>query len=79
MPSNTYVSIRRQHQDLHGKLEDEEFPSREYVQSRIEQLEEGELKAESLTEVVNVREAGPCQTAGHDRRIQVAVEVEGPV
>ena len=41
-----------------GKVEDEQFPSKEYIQAKIEQLEEGELKTESLTEVVSVKEAG---------------------
>ena len=55
---HTYVSVRRQYQESHGKFEDVNFPSKEYVQGKIEQLEEGEIKTESLTEVVSVKEAG---------------------
>ena len=58
LPAQTFVSVRRQFQELNGKYDDENFPSKEYIQNKIEQLEEGEIKTESLTEVVSVKEAG---------------------
>ena len=56
--AQTFVSARRLYQERHGKFEDEHFPSRECLQMKIEQLEDGELRTESLTELVSVKEVG---------------------
>ena len=56
--AHSFVSVRRQYQETHGKFLDTHFPSKDYVQGKIEQLEEGEVKTESLTEIVSVKEAG---------------------
>ena len=58
LPAQTFVTARRQYQELHGKFEDENFPSKECIQMKIEQLEDGELRTDSFTELVSVKEAG---------------------
>ncbi len=51
-------SLRRAHQAVYGKLEDEEWPSRDYLAWRFTQFEEGEFRAETLSDVVNMVQAG---------------------
>ncbi len=51
-------SLRRAHSTIDGKLEDEEWPSRDYLAWRFSQFEEGEFRAESLSDVVNMVAAG---------------------
>ncbi len=51
-------SLRRAHSAVYGKLEDEEWPAREYLSWRFSQFEEGEFRAETLSDVVNMLEAG---------------------
>ncbi len=54
----TYTAMRRAFEAVHGKYDDDDFPCRSWMQSRFEQLEDNDYRAESLTEVVSVREAG---------------------
>ena len=58
LPAQTFVTARRPYQEHHGKFEDENFPSKECLQMKIEQLEDGELRTDSLTKLVSVKEAG---------------------
>ncbi len=51
-------SLRRAHSAVYGKLEDEEWPSRDYLAWRFSQFEEGEFRAETLSDVVNMVAAG---------------------
>ncbi len=54
----THLSMRRAYQSLHGEKRDGAFPSAAYLNWRLDQLEEGDLRAERLTEVVSVEAAG---------------------
>ncbi len=45
------VALRKQYRDLAGAIEDDEYPSYSYLNNRLEELEEGELVAETLDEV----------------------------
>ncbi len=51
-------SLRRAHSNVYGKLEDEEWPSRDYLAWRFSQFDEGEFRAETLSDVVNMVAAG---------------------
>ncbi len=51
-------SLRRAHSAVYGKLEDEDWPSRDYLSWRFAQFEEGEFRAETLSDVVNMVAAG---------------------
>ncbi len=51
-------SLRRSHALVYGELEDEEWPGRDYLAWRFAQFEEGEYRAETLAEVVNMVDAG---------------------
>jgi hypothetical protein len=58
LPKPTVLSIRRSHEIEHGELDDREFPSKDYLAMRLDQMEDGDYRAESLTEVVSIHEAG---------------------
>ncbi len=58
LPVQTYTAMRRAYELIHGKIDDLEFPCRSWMQARFEQLEDNDYRAESLTEVVSVQEAG---------------------
>ncbi len=62
-------SLRRSHALQHGKLEDWEFPSREYLAWRFTQFDEGEYRAERLTEVVDMH-AGGDEQGDHSMTMQ---------
>ncbi len=62
-------SIRRSHALVHGKLEDWEFPSRDYISWRLAQFDEGEFRAERLSEVVDM-EAGGDERGDHSMTMQ---------
>ncbi len=51
-------SLRKAHGLQYGKVEDSEFPSRDYLAWRFAQFEENEYRAEPLTDVVNMVAAG---------------------
>ena len=48
IPPQTFVSVRRQYQQSHGKLEDKGSFSKEFIQNKVVKIGEGELKAKSL-------------------------------
>ncbi len=58
LDEDTFVSMRRGWELLHGEVDDKYFPSKYYINRRIKQLESGELKAEKMTEVSSVSEGG---------------------
>ncbi len=45
------VALRKQYRELAGTIDDDEYPSYSYLNNRLEELEEGELVAETLDEV----------------------------
>ncbi len=58
------VALRKQYRELAGTLDDEEYPSYSYLNNRLEELEEGELVAETLDEVTT-RQMELRQPADH--------------
>ena len=53
IPSSVYILLRNSLQAVHGTLEDKATPSKEYLEKKLQELEQGEFRAESLTEVVS--------------------------
>ncbi len=53
-----HLSLRRAHEREHGKVQDSIFPSQDYNNSRIAQVEEGDFRAEPLSQVVSVSASG---------------------
>ncbi len=53
LPRTNQVSLRRAYERVHGEVEDNIFPSNAYNSERITQIEEGEYKAEALSQVVS--------------------------
>ena len=44
---------------MHGRLEDKVTPSKEYLEKKLQELENGEFRAETMTEVVSKDEVDP--------------------
>ena len=44
---------------VHGKIEDKVTPSKEYLEKKLEELENGEFRAETMAEVVSKDEVDP--------------------
>jgi len=55
MPSS-HLALRRAYVGIYGAVEDAECPGRHYLDMRFEQLEDGELIAESLSMVTTVKD-----------------------
>ena len=58
LPVSTFTQMPRSFESVHGKFDDREYPCRTWTQHRIEQLEDNDYRAESLTEVVSAHSAG---------------------
>ncbi len=58
------IELRRRYRELHGDIDDDEYPSYSYVNTRLEELEEGEIVAEKLSDVTT-RQMELRQTPGH--------------
>ena len=52
-----HLSMRANHERQNCIMDDFECPPPEYVEMRLEQMEDGEIVAEQMTQVVSVREA----------------------
>ena len=48
-----YVAMRHSYAKLYGELEDKQIPSKEYLEKKLHELENGGFRAEALTEVVS--------------------------
>ena len=59
VPSSDYIAMRMAFEKKFWKLEDRETPSKDYLEKLLEFLENGELTAEALTEVVSKDEIEP--------------------
>ena len=57
MTKAKHLELTRAYQAAHRELRDRERPAPAYLDWRLEQVEDGELKAESLAEVINKEEA----------------------
>jgi len=54
MLKGTHLALRRACARAHGVVEDRRCPGRAYLESRLEQLDDGELEAEPLSKVTTV-------------------------
>ena len=52
IPQTDYVAMRHAYAKSYGELEDKQIPSKEYLERKLHELENGEFRAEVLTEVV---------------------------
>ena len=59
IPSSDYIILRNSYQSVYGPLEDKVTPSKEYLEKKLQELEQGEFRAENLTEVVSRDEVDP--------------------
>ena len=62
MPKGQNMSMRRAYEAAFAEVDDDTYPSKDYLSWRAEQLEDNEFKAEPLTEVLSVNDAaGECE------------------
>ena len=54
-----YVAMRHAYAKSYGELEEKQTPSKEYLEKKLHELENGEFRAEALTEVVSRDEVDP--------------------
>ena len=61
IPQTDYVAMRLRHSCAKTlcELEDKQIPSKEYLEKKLHELENGEFRAEALTEVVSRDEVDP--------------------
>eukprot|EP00435_Cladocopium_sp_Y103_P068936 s20_g32.t1 len=59
IPTGDYINLRNAFMQVYGKIEDRVTPSKEYLEKKLQELENGEFRAESLTEVVSKDEVDP--------------------
>ena len=59
IPQTDYVAMRHAYAKSYGDLEDKQIPSKEYLEKKLHELENGEFRAEALTEVVSRDEVDP--------------------
>lgn len=59
IPMGDYVQMRNSFQQLMGQTEDRMTPSKEYMEKKLQELENGEFRAETLSEVVSKDEIDP--------------------
>ena len=59
VPNSDYILLRNAYQSAFGPMEDKVTPSKEYLEKKLQELEHGEFRAESMTEVVSRDEVDP--------------------
>ena len=59
IPQTDYVAMRHAYAKSYNELEDKQIPSKEYLEKKLHELENGEFRAEALTEVVSRDEVDP--------------------
>ena len=59
IPVGDYVQLRNVFQNAVGHVEDRVLPSKEYLEKKLQELENGEFRAETLAEVVSKDEIDP--------------------
>ncbi len=84
-----HIGLRRAYEAIHEEIDDAVFPSQEYNNGRIGQIEEGEYKAEPLSHIVSVKASGEegadvesilaLMKTGTVRTTKVRVKVPMPV
>ena len=58
------LTLRRAYESIHGDLVDEDAPGKGYLELKIENLHDGEIVAESLTEVASVADEAKTPVPG---------------
>ena len=51
-----FLTMRAAFKDKYGPLEDERCPARSYIERKLDDLEKGDFRAETLAEVINFRQ-----------------------
>eukprot|EP00435_Cladocopium_sp_Y103_P043776 s436_g12.t1 len=59
IPTGDFVQLRNFFQTTVGHVEDRVMPSKEYLEKKLQELENGEFRAETLAEVVSKDEIDP--------------------
>ncbi|CAL1173513.1 unnamed protein product [Cladocopium goreaui] len=59
IPTGDYINLRNAFMRAHGKVEDKVTPSKEYLEKKLQELKNGEFRAELLSEVVSKDEVDP--------------------
>ena len=59
IPTGDYVQIRNAFQSVMGQIEDKVTPAKEYLEKKLQELENGNFRAENLSEVVSKDEIDP--------------------
>jgi len=54
-----YINMRNAYMKVYGRLEDKVTPSKEYLEKKLQELENGEFRAETMAEVVSKDEVDP--------------------
>ena len=58
-PQTDYAAMRHSYAKSYGEMEDKQIPSKEYLEKKLHELENGEFRAEALTEVVSRDDVDP--------------------
>ena len=73
IPATDYMAMRQSFATSFGDLEDKYIPAKEYIEKKLAELESGEFRAETLSEVVGRDEVDPdsmipqWDSKGHSR------------
>ena len=59
IPTGDYINMRNAYMKVYGRLEDKVTPSKEYLEKKLQELENGEFRAETMAEVVSKDEVDP--------------------
>eukprot|EP00435_Cladocopium_sp_Y103_P016023 s1212_g4.t1 len=59
IPTGDYINLRTSFMRVYGKIEDRATPSKEYLEKKLQELENGEFRAENMSEVVSKDEVDP--------------------
>ena len=59
IPTTDYMAMRQSFAKSFGELEDKYIPAKEYIEKKLAELESGEFRAETLSEVVGRDEVDP--------------------
>ena len=54
-----YVQLRNSYTQMHGVIDDKVTPAKEYLEKKLQELENGEFRAETLSEVIAKDEVDP--------------------
>ena len=59
IPTGDYIQLRNSFTERVGLIEDKMIPAKEYLEKKLQELENGEFRAETLAEVVSKDEVDP--------------------